>query len=56
MWNEEKEPINFEKLNRYLSMVPKCIMCQAIECMKNSWLEEAIMLGGLIEVLNQKKS
>lgn len=55
MWNEEKEHINFEKLNRYLSMVPKHIMCQAIECMKNSWLEEAIMLGGLIEVLNKKR-
>lgn len=54
IWNEEKASINFKKIKMYLSMVPKHIMCQAVECMKNSWLDEAMILGGLIDVLNKK--
>lgn len=54
IWDEEKASINFEKIRMYLSMVPKHIMCQVVECMKNSWLEEAMILGGLIDVLNKK--
>lgn len=53
IWEEESH-IDFEKLNRYLSMVPKHIMCQVIECMKNSWLDEAVLLSGMIDVLSRK--
>lgn len=53
IWEEESH-IDFEKLNRYLSMVPKHIMCQVIECMKNSWLDEAVLLSGMIDVLTRK--
>lgn len=54
IWEEEMVSINFEKINMYLSMVPKHIMCQVVECMKNSWLDETMILGGLIDVLNKK--
>lgn len=53
LWDEENEPVKFQKIKKYLNMVPKPIMCQAIEGMKNSWLEEAIILGGLIGILNK---
>lgn len=52
IWDEEKTHIDFEKLNMYLNMVPKHIMCLVIECMKNSWLDEAALLGGMIDILN----
>lgn len=53
LWDEENEPVKFQKIKKYLNMVPKPIMCQAIEGMKNSWLEEARILGGLIGILNK---
>lgn len=53
LWDEENEPVKFQKIKKYLNMVPKSIMCQAIEGMKNSWLEEARILGGLIGILNK---
>lgn len=52
VWDEENKPVKFQKIKKYLNMVPKTIMCQAIEGMKNSWLEEARILGGLIGILN----
>lgn len=53
LWDEENEPVKFQKIKKYLNMVPKPIICQAIEGMKNSWLEEARILGELIGILNK---
>ena len=53
LWDEENEPVKFQKIKKYLNMVTKPIMCQAIEGMKNSWLEEARILGELIGILNK---
>lgn len=54
-WDGKKKLVDFDKLNTYISIVPKHIINQAIKCMKNSWLEEAKLLVSMIDFMNKNE-